>query len=278
MSLYKGRYVLIGGGLGRRANYTILPWLWQASWFPLSTTISNIYRWSWTWWFSARAQMKRVFHQHKLNPGHDETKAEFSRNCIVPLKFVKDYVYHLAQIEMRKEKRRAESERQKTQRLEKDYNNTEWEELYNSDQISSLKVHELNLYLVRHVIVFKRKKPEKVTYIKYISLAGSYQAWRKGLHCVKKLQLWAQKVMKRKGLEVLKHCQRHRENWAIYDSPVLHTVDTSTSRYGRKRTRVVRRPRQLLAIAEQEEKRKKERVNESDKWTVIKLLFNSNLE
>jgi len=28
-----------------------------------------------------------------------------------------------------------------------------------------------------------------VAYIKYISLAGSYQAWRKRLHFVKKLQL-----------------------------------------------------------------------------------------
>ena len=66
--------------------------------------------------------MKRMFHQNKLNPGGG-TIAEFSRNCIVPLKFVKDYVDHLGQIEMRKEKRRAESERQKTQRLEEDYNN-----------------------------------------------------------------------------------------------------------------------------------------------------------
>ena len=56
-----------------------------------------------------------------------------------------------------------------------------------------------------------------------------------------------------------------RELSDISDSPVLHTVDTSMSRYGRKRTRVVRRPRQLLASAEQEEKGKKERVNESDK-------------
>ena len=48
----------------------------------------------------------------------------------------------------------------------------------------------------------------------------------------------------------------------ISDSPVLHTVVTSTSRYGRKRTQVVRRPRQLLAIAEQEEKREKERKSE----------------
>ena len=53
--------------------------------------------------------------------------------------------------------------------------------------MSSLKVHELNLFLVRHVIVFKGKKPEQVAYIKYISLAGSYQAlWRKRL-CEKSL-------------------------------------------------------------------------------------------
>ena len=55
-----------------------------------------------------------------------------------------------------------------------------------------------------------------------------------------------------------------RELSDISDSPVLHTVDTSVSRYGRKRTRVVRRLRQLRAMVEQEEKRKTERVNESD--------------
>ena len=60
--------------------------------------------------------MKRMFHRHKLNSGDDETIAEFSWNCIVPLKFVKkDYVDHFAQIEMRKKKRRTESERQQTQ-------------------------------------------------------------------------------------------------------------------------------------------------------------------
>ena len=41
--------------------------------------------------------MERKFHQNKLNPADDETIAEFSRNCIVPQKFVKkDYVDHLA--------------------------------------------------------------------------------------------------------------------------------------------------------------------------------------
>ena len=44
--------------------------------------------------------------------------------------FVKDYVDHLAQIEMCKEKQSAESERQQIQQLEQDYNDTEWEQLY----------------------------------------------------------------------------------------------------------------------------------------------------
>ena len=55
--------------------------------------------------------MKRKFHQKKLNPADGETIAEFSGNYTVPQKFVKDYVDHLAQIEKRKEKRRAERER-----------------------------------------------------------------------------------------------------------------------------------------------------------------------
>jgi len=38
---------------------------------------------------------------------------------------VKDYVDHLARIKKRKEKRRAESERQQTQWLEQDYNDIE---------------------------------------------------------------------------------------------------------------------------------------------------------
>ena len=64
------------------------------------------------------------------------------------------------------------------------------------------------------------------------------------------------------GSETLSTSSRELND--ISDSPALHTVDTSVSRYGRKRTRVIRRLRQLRAMAEQEEKRKKERVNESD--------------
>ena len=52
--------------------------------------------------------MKRIFHENKLNPVDDETIAEFSRNYIVLQKFLKDYVDHLAQIKMFKEKQSQE--------------------------------------------------------------------------------------------------------------------------------------------------------------------------
>ena len=51
--------------------------------------------------------------------------AESSPNYIVLQKFVKDFVDHLAQIEMCKEKQSAESERQQMQQLEQDCNDIE---------------------------------------------------------------------------------------------------------------------------------------------------------
>ena len=57
-----------------------------------------------------------MLYGNKLNPG--DSVADLSRNYIVSQKFVKGYVDHLAQIETRKEKRRAESERQQTLLLE----------------------------------------------------------------------------------------------------------------------------------------------------------------
>ena len=175
---------------------------------------------------------------------------------------MKDHVDHIAQIEMRKEKRRTESERQKTQRLEQDYNDIEWEQLYNSDQISSLKVHELNLYLVRHVIVFKGKKPEQVAYIKAHIASRILSGMEKETSLREETSVFGSESDEEErivGSETLSTSSRELSD--INDSPVLHTVDTAASRYGRKRTRVVRRLRQLRAMVEQEEKRKKEWMN-----------------
>ena len=127
MSVYKGRYVFNWMGEGWVVEATIRSFpdydkLPVYHYLPLSATSIDGREPD---DFQPRAQMKRMFHKNKLDPGDDETIAEFSRSWIVPLKFMKDYVDHLAQIEMRKEKRRTESERQKTQWLEEDYNDIE---------------------------------------------------------------------------------------------------------------------------------------------------------
>ena len=70
--------------------------------------------------FSALSSNERSFHWNKLNLGNGETVAEFSLNYVVPQTFVKDYVDHLAQIEMCKEKQSAESEKQQMRQLEQD--------------------------------------------------------------------------------------------------------------------------------------------------------------
>ena len=131
MSVYKGRYVfnkgegwVVEATIRSFPDYDKLP---DYRYLPLSATSIDGREPD---DFQRQAQMKRMFHKNKLNPADDETKAEFPRNWIVPKKFVKkDYVDHFAQIEMRKEKRRAESERQQTQWLEQDYNDIEWEQL-----------------------------------------------------------------------------------------------------------------------------------------------------
>ena len=133
--------------------------------------------------------------------------------------------------------------------------------MYNSDQISSLKVHELNLYLVRHVIVFKGKKPEQVAYIKAHIASRILSGMEKETSLREETSVFGSESDEEErivGSETLSTSSRELSD--ISDSPVLHTVDTSMPRYGRKRTRVVRRPRQFYVPWQN--KKKKERKSE----------------
>ena len=67
---------------------------------------------------------------------------------------------------MRKEKKKEETERERMERLNREYNDIDWVGLYNSDKLSSLRVEELSLYFSHHKITFKGKKAEKVPMIK----------------------------------------------------------------------------------------------------------------
>ena len=58
--------------------------------------------------FQPRVQIKRKFEAGKLKCGDSEAIKKFSNEYIVPEKLVTDYVDHLAQIGIRKEKKKAE--------------------------------------------------------------------------------------------------------------------------------------------------------------------------
>ena len=91
MSVYKGRYVFNWMGEGWVVEATIRSFpdydkLPVYHYLPLSATSIDGREPD---DFQPRAQMERKLHQNKLNPADDETIAEFSWNCIVPLKFVR---------------------------------------------------------------------------------------------------------------------------------------------------------------------------------------------
>ena len=116
--------------------------------------------------FQPRAQIKRLFEESEVVSGDSEAIRKFSDKYIVPENLVAEYVEHLAQIKMRKEKKKEETEREWMERLNRQYNDIDWAGLYNSDKLSSLRVDELSLYFSHHKITFKGKKAAKVAMIK----------------------------------------------------------------------------------------------------------------
>ena len=62
--------------------------------------------------------------------------------------------------------KKEETERERMERPNWEYNDIDWVGLYNSDKLSSLRVDELSLYFSHHKITFKGKKAERVAMIK----------------------------------------------------------------------------------------------------------------
>ena len=67
---------------------------------------------------------------------------------------------------MCKEKKKKETERERMERLNREYNGIDWVGLHNSDKLSSFRVDELSLYFSHHKITLKGKKAEKVAMVK----------------------------------------------------------------------------------------------------------------
>ena len=116
--------------------------------------------------FQPRAQIKRLFEESELVSGDSMAIRKFSEKYIVPEKLVAEYVEHLAQIKIPQEKKKEETERERTEQLNREYNDIDCVGLYNSDKLSSLRVDELSSYFSSYKITFKGKKAEKVAMIK----------------------------------------------------------------------------------------------------------------
>ena len=80
-----------------------------------------------------RAQIKLLFEESELVSGDSEAIRKFSDKYIVLRKLVAGYAEHLAQIKMRKENKKEETERERMERLNREHNDIDWVRLYNSD-------------------------------------------------------------------------------------------------------------------------------------------------
>ena len=108
-----------------------------------------------------------------LNPLHHLTypslpsACSFLKNTLFPKSLLQNTLHeHLTDIEMRKDKRRTDNDRKRTESKQQGYNDIDWEDLYHRNQLASLRVGELDLYVNHHNIAFKGKKDEKVRVMK----------------------------------------------------------------------------------------------------------------
>ena len=107
-----------------------------------------------------------MFQEGKLNAGDKKAIKELSEKYVASDKFAADYIEQITDTEMRKDKRPTDNDRKSAQRKQLEYNDIDWEDLYYRNQLSSLNEGELELYMNHHNIAFKGKKDEKVRVVK----------------------------------------------------------------------------------------------------------------
>ena len=192
-----------------------------------------------------------MLEENELVSGDSEAIRKFSDKYIVPEKLVAEYVEHLAQIQMRKEKKKEVTETERMVRLNRQRNDIDWAGLYNSDKLSSLRVDELSLYFSHHKITFKGKKAEKVAMINAHIGSLLYNSMERQQPRQPPLRNVRQQVTSSLS-EVEADSQSDVVHRVVGSSPSSLSEESSpetdfipepraeTSRYGRKRTRIER--------------------------------------
>ena len=78
--------------------------------------------------YQSRAQIKEIFQEGKLKAGDKKGIKEFSEKYVVSERVVADYIEHLTDIEMRKDKRRTDDWK-RVERKQQESNDIDWEDL-----------------------------------------------------------------------------------------------------------------------------------------------------
>ena len=78
--------------------------------------------------YQPRAQIKQMFQEGNLKAEDKKAIKEFSGKYIASEKLVADYIEHLTDIEMRKDKWRTDNDRKRAERKQQEYNDIDWED------------------------------------------------------------------------------------------------------------------------------------------------------
>ena len=106
--------------------------------------------------------------RNSISSSDEEKVKAFSAKYIVPENPVRNYILQLEHLDLMKEKRQREEKANKEARAQKKYEEYNWQDLYESRKISSLRVFELDKYFDHHRLSergHKLKKKDKVSLV-----------------------------------------------------------------------------------------------------------------
>ena len=95
--------------------------------------------------------------------------AEFSVAFVVSEDLVRNYIDHLKHLSYCKNLRTQETAQKRRARASKSYGDYNWEELLLTEGLNSLYVSELDLYLKKHSLPWKKKAEKRKTGTDYHS-------------------------------------------------------------------------------------------------------------
>ena len=111
--------------------------------------------------FQPRFQLRSLFSNGLISSDDKAAINNFSTKFVVSEKLVMDYLSHLENLKLRKEKRSEDRKISKAKQLSLKYEDFNWKKLFETNNLKSLTINVLKKYLIKH-ITFPLQKPRKV--------------------------------------------------------------------------------------------------------------------